>query len=1016
MVGSIGLGMETNRTPQEPAFPLSDESAGRLSIRLLGGFGVRLSGLEVPDAAFARRKPKSLLKLLALQGANRLHRDQVIEALWTGLQSLGGAAQLYKAVHQARKALSAAGSGIVPQSVLVLANESLWLQAPGGVQTDVELFQRLSRQALEHRERSNLERALAAYTGELLPTDLYEDWSQEPREVLRGQATALALALGEVLLEAGEFNAAQVAFERCLKLDELQEAAYRGLFVVYARFGDYVGLEQQYRCLVEVLAQSLDTVPSAQSSQQYESLLADASPSSTRALIPIPLLEPLKPAFHNLPAPPNHFVGRNAELTEIAERLNDPNCRLLTLVGPAGVGKTRLGLQAVAERLEDFKDGVYFVPLAQLPGPEFLLGAIAQALQVSLYPGSDLKSQLIERLRQQQILLMLDNFEHLLDGAELVAELLETAPQLKFLVSSRERLNLRSEWLLEVGGLEYPTKLEDAQSYGAVRLFLDHLRRTSSGFSPDDNDLAAIVQICRLVDGFPLSLELAAAQGRLLSCSEIAVEIERGLAVLEVSQRDLPPRHRSQHAAFEPSWLSLSPLEQQVFAGLSVFRGGFRREAAEAVTGANLGVLSKLVDKSLLRRMGNGRFDQHELLRQFGAEKLNHTPQHLEIIRDRHARFYCQYLSEQESRLKSKEHRTALQEIAQELDNIRAAWLWAAARGDVDALGRSLGALWIFVASRGSSLWAEQEEALCQEIIEVLERRGLPEFKPMLWRVKTAWAAMSYRLGLYDLPRTTLEENIALFRRAGADGELAFALHHLAAISHLQGDYIQERALLTESITLSRLVGDQWLTAYSLNDLGLVTHLLGEDSEADRRCSESLESFEQSGDPRGKAYALGNLGVITLALGRFQDAERLHRTALRLGQDNSDLWAVVSSLLHLGDVAIAQGNPSEARQLLRQALQLASTERIAPVALSALTGLAALRADQQPERAHEWLSLVLLHPATSREVWAKANGLSAKLELGEKAVNSPGPTPQLPQQQATARLEVVTAAILGEGG
>jgi tetratricopeptide (TPR) repeat protein len=460
-----------------------------------------------------------------------------------------------------------------------------------------------------------------------------------------------------------------------------------------------------------------------------------------------------------------------------------------------------------------------------------------------------------------------------------------------------------------------------------------------------------------------------------------------------------------------------------------VFRGGFRREAAEAVTGATLAMLSSLVDKSLLRRNPSGRYNLHELLRQFGEEKLGAQPEHLEHTRDCHARHCCQYLARQESRLKGADHQAALKEITEELDNIRAAWRWAAARGDTDALDASLGALWVFVASRGSSLWAEQEEELCGEIIEALERHGRAEHKPTLDRLKVAKAAMNYRLGQYERSQAVLREAIAFFRQTGAVGELAFALHHLAAITHVLGDYAQAQKLLHESIALSQSVGDVWLTAYSLNDLGLATHLLNDHLEAEHCCLKSLELFEGLGDPRGTAYALGNLGVITLALGRSQRARQLHLSALALSRENTDRWAVATGLLHLGDVALTEAKPDEAWQLTSESLRLSTTERIPPVALKALTRLAAQAADAQPEQALSWLSLVLVHPATSSEDWMIAQHLHSKLEetranpasssllkpIFPQSKHQPAAISdkRLPVDQAAARLEVTTLEILG---
>lgn len=1007
---------------------LESTPSGGLYIRLLGGFKVLLDGREVPDSAFARRKSKSLLKLLALQGGYRLHREQAIEALWPGLSPESSAAQLYKTVYQARRALLGTGAGIVPEDVLVVRGEELRLEAPGGVRTDVEAFESLAHRALQSRNPGEVERATQAYGGDLLPMDLYEEWTLGPRETLRSRLGDLLLALGELRLERSEFPAASLAFSRALLLDPLLEAAHRGLMRVYACQGDRVGLERQYRRCAEAIGQALDASPSPQTTQLYQSLLEKLLPiASTQARLqsvarpgdqplpgPGPRVAPLR--HHNLPAQPSPFVGRVPELAWIAERLGDPECRLLTLVGPGGVGKTRLGLQAAAERLEDFAGGVYFVPLAHVAGPESLLGAIAEALQLPLYPGSDLKVQLLERIKSQSVLLLLDNFEHLLGGVGLLTELLEAAPALKLLVTSRHALSLRSEWLFEVGGLDYPTTAEGAETYSAVRLFLQHLRRIRPGFTPGPLDLEAIVRICRLVEGFPLSLELAAAQGRVLSCGEIADEIERGLGVLESTLRDLPARHRSQRAAFEPSWQSLSPHEQQVFAWLSVFRGGFRREAAERVAGATLDVLSSLLDRSLLRRSPSGRYGLHELLRQFGEEKLREDPASLETACEGHARYYCEYLAHREARLKGPDHRASLGEIGEEIQNTRAALRHAAARGELGMLNGALGAMWLFGASRGSHLW--EEEAFFGEVIAALERQGLPAANRVLSRLRAMQGAIIYRLGLYERSRGLLKGAISFLRQSesatrteGAamplESDLAFALHHLAAVTHLLGEYPQEQALLRESIALSQAAGDFWLMAYSLNDLGLATHLLGDDPEAERLCKEGLRLFEELGDPRGKAYTLGNLGVITLALSRPEEAWQFHLAALALAQENADRWAEAQSLLRLGDAATAKGQPGEARHLVTEALRLGAAERILAVMLGALTRLAGLGGVEK-ERALGCLALVLAHPATSCEDWALARRLWAGLEA-----SSPSP---LPAPEATARLEALTAEILGQGG
>jgi predicted ATPase len=337
-----------------------------------------------------------------------------------------------------------------------------------------------------------------------------------------------------------------------------------------------------------------------------------------------PALRSLSSHPNNLPRQPTPLVGREEELVEIAELFSKPDCCLLTLVAPGGMGKTRLGLQATAEQSDFFRHGVYFVPLAGVTSSENLPATIAAALNLSFYGAEDLESQLQSYLHEKQLLLLLDNFEHLIDGAGTVADILSIAPEVKILVTSRERLRLQAEWTFEVTGLPVPENgsLEAAEEYGAVELFLQSAHRAQPGFSPSPEDLQAIVRICRLVDGMPLALELAAAWVNTLNCKEIAAEIQQDLDLLATEMHDVPRRQRSIRAVFDHSWNDLSTAEQSSFKQLSVFRGGFNRLGAQEVAGATLRILSALINKSLLTRDDAGRFQIHELVRQYAAEKL----------------------------------------------------------------------------------------------------------------------------------------------------------------------------------------------------------------------------------------------------------------------------------------------------------------------------------------------------------------------------------------------------------
>ena len=292
----------------------------------------------------------------------------------------------------------------------------------------------------------------------------------------------------------------------------------------------------------------------------------------------------------NLPLPASLFVGREAEIVGLTDLLQDPGCRLLVLVGLAGIGKTRLALQVAHNQLDRFPHGVFFISLAPLTSPDMIVTNIGTAIGFQFHEASEPQEQLLRYLREKQMLLVLDNFEHLIEGAGLISAILQAAPGIQILVTSRERLNLQGEWVFEVEGLPHPPSSEEGspeqvEMYEAVQLFLQNALRVHPAFRLNEENRKWVVRICQLTEGMPLAIELAAAWVRVLSCQQIAQEIERSLDFLKASARDLPERHRSLRAALDHSWNLLSVEEQMVFKRLSVFRGGFRREAAQNAAG-----------------------------------------------------------------------------------------------------------------------------------------------------------------------------------------------------------------------------------------------------------------------------------------------------------------------------------------------------------------------------------------------------------------------------------------------
>lgn len=402
---------------------------------------------------------------------------------------------------------------------------------------------------------------------------------------------------------------------------------------------------------------------------------------------------------HNLPVQMTSFVGRTAELQELSQLIQDVSHRLITIVASGGMGKTRLALETASYVLDLFANGVYFVELAPLSDPSNIVSVIADAIGVEFSADKrDDQQQLLEFLQDKAMLLVMDNFEHLLDGVGLVNEILQTAPSIQILATSRQRLNQSSETLFHLGGMDFPDweASEDALEYSVVKLFMQSAKRIQTDFELQAHDLDAVARICVQVQGMPLAILLAASWLEMLTLEEIATEIGENIDFLETEITDIPERQRSIRAMFEYSWNLLSDDEQAVLMKLSIFRGGFTREAVQTITGAKLRSLMSLISKSLLQRnKENGRYEIHELLRQFSKEALiQHRLQN--DINHQHMRYYMLWLASLDSKLKGSGQLIALKQITQDLDNVAMAWKNAVQQHEGDLLLDSMDALNVY--------------------------------------------------------------------------------------------------------------------------------------------------------------------------------------------------------------------------------------------------------------------------------------------------------------------------------
>jgi predicted ATPase/class 3 adenylate cyclase len=710
-----------------------------------------------------------------------------------------------------------------------------------------------------------------------------------------------------------------------------------------------------------------------------------------------PLLKTIEAGVNNLPAPSTSFVGRASELDEIDRLLEDPDCHLLSLVGAGGAGKTRLALEAAARRIDRYPHGVHFVPLVSVASPEFLTPAVAESIQFAVdaaHSGFSAQAQLLDYLSERSTLLVLDNFEHLVDGAGLLADIIEHAPNVELLATSRERLNVQSEWVLDVDGLGLAENGNG--SSGALRLFAERARQVEPSFSLDD-ERAEVWRICRLVGGLPLGVELAASWVSMLSCTEIAGEIEENIDFLATSMRDVPERHRSLRAAFDQSWRLLSGEQQAVLARLSVLRGEFAREAAAATSGADLRLLSELVSKSLVRRSDFGRYALHELLRQYAAEKLaTESREELAATRERHARHYLGALQERRPALVGERVAQARDELRRELDNMRVAAEWAVTTwaGD-DARGVLAGLNEFFFAhswldgaetfERLAALAGELDLASpialaaaahravlgsalgYDEELDRLAAESLPGLREheMDWELGCCLLALGtnrcYR-DVYQEAADHLEEGLAVTRSAG-DGLGEFAtLSWLGFVQLLMDDLAGARASFEACDAKARSLGSPQFRAYARSKLGMLADAEERYGDAMRLHMEANELFNAVGDVGGAGYALSRASLSAYGMTDYQEARRLGRAGYAAFSEVNHRWGMIAALCRIGFAALALGDIDEARRTFHPALEQAHAAGAISLELLALSGVGALlRVTGDPEQAAVVLTFALGH-------------------------------------------------------
>jgi predicted ATPase/class 3 adenylate cyclase len=723
-----------------------------------------------------------------------------------------------------------------------------------------------------------------------------------------------------------------------------------------------------------------------------------------------PPLKTMDAYRHNLPIQMTSFIGREQEMEQIVSSISQH--RLVTLTGPGGTGKTRLSLQVAADLADQFPNGVWFVELETVESPKYLVPAFARALQFSIDAHSsdlDPKRQLLDYLSKQAMLLVLDNFEHLVEGADLLTDILKVSPKTRLMVTSRERLNLGEEWVYPVSGMRYPHNGNetDAETFSGLALFMERAQQVKPDYILTEANIPAIIRICQLVDGLPLAIELSAAWVSVLSCNEIVAELQANMDFLTSSMRGISDKHRSLRAIFNQTWNRLTDAQQEGFRKLAVFQGGFQRDAANSIAGITLPLLLEFTQKSLLRRNDQGRFEMHPLLKVFAEEKLNEVPEERDAVRQNHQRYYVQFLSDRQNRIQGEKMREIREEVRADLGNVSSAINGAVTDWEEDQAHAALFTFGVYIQTEGFHSAGGSYQRLAQRLRE--HGAGLEPDAPrrkLLLAVLMGQVFNETTIGNTDSEALLLDCLPAL-RELKLPYELGMALLSLGIWSEYRSEYTDAIRSLEESLSLLRSFPDHFRTVACLTWLGWAHYGLGEYDRAGEHfqdaykvCKdhenilgfpyamsklgtwadalqkyekgleyhqEALKYFEAIGDQAGQGYALSRMSLSAWGMKHYEKAIDVGQAGYEQFHAIGHTWGTATSLCRIGFAEKALGNLDEARASLFEGLELAIENKYSSIANYALIGLADLWSEKgEIEKAVEILTLVIEHASTPR--------------------------------------------------
>ena len=701
-----------------------------------------------------------------------------------------------------------------------------------------------------------------------------------------------------------------------------------------------------------------------------------------------PPLKTLDERAHNLPIQLTSFVGRRREMEELKRLLE--SSRLVTLTGAGGIGKTRLASQVGADRIDDFADGVWFVELAALTDARHVPQAAATVLGIKEQPGMTIIDTVTQTIRGKELLLVLDNCEHVVDAAALLCQaILTSCARVRVLATSREALRVLGEAIYRVPSLpthdpSSPADVASLTQYAGVQLFIDRAVSAQSSFRLDDANASAVANICYHLDGIPLAIELAAARVRTLSVADINQRLDQRFRLLTGGPRTALPRHQTLRSAIDWSYELLPEAERALFCRLAVFFGGWTLDAAERICdgegveeGAVLDLLTSIVDKSLVIMEPSGtrmRYRLLETVRRYARDRLREVGDET-LRQDRHLAYFLAVAEEAEPHLTGADQQAWLDRLESEHDNLRSALAWSsAATGDSVSGLRMAGALFRFWFVRG---YLGEGRRWLTALLAAAPRGQAESARA---KALNGAGAMAWQQCDYPSARALHEEGLAIRRKLGDRRGIAASLGNLANVARDQCDYASAQALYEECLSIQRELGRRWDIAASLNNLGLVATDRGDHAAAKALHEESLAIARELGDRQGIASALNHLGGLASGQGDHEAALALHEESLAIQRELGHRWGIATSVNNLGNVAADQGDPSAARARYKESLAIRRDLGDRWGITQSLEGLA-------------YVAFVLGDPERAARIWGGAESL-------RKEIGTPLPPKDRPHYDA----------------